>query len=145
MLLPSTILDDNSLKISCPDKFYTTAANRSSVTRHSVTTIIVSNNFTYLVVLIPKLRQMHPTLLRLARVIPRRLLKVSDHKISKRPTPQTEDRTRPTLIDLLEVQKKKAGESWPPNLRLERQLRSEDFKLVRPEVKSALKNLTKER
>jgi len=88
---------------------------------------------------------MHPTPLRLARVIPRRLLKVSDHKIYKRPTPQTEDRTRPTLIDLLEVQKKKAGESWPPNLRLERQLKREDFKLVQPGVKSALKKLTKER
>ena len=89
---------------------------------------------------------MHPTPLRFARVIPRRLLNVSDYKITKRPTPQSEDRTRrPTLIDLLEVQKKKAGESWPPNLRLERQLTRDDFKLVRPEVKSALKKLTKER
>ena len=89
---------------------------------------------------------MHPTPLRFARVIPRRLLNVSDYKINKRPTPQSEDRTRrPTLIDLLEVQKNKAGESWPPNLRLERQLTRDDFKLVRPEVKSALKRLTKER
>ena len=98
------------------------------------------------VVFIPKIRQMHPTPLRFARVIPRRLLKVNDLKINKRPTPQSEDRTRrPTLIDLLEVQKKKAGESWPPNLRLERQLRKDDFKQVRQEVKSALKKLTKER
>ncbi|KAF8817516.1 hypothetical protein BYT27DRAFT_7074511 [Phlegmacium glaucopus] len=88
---------------------------------------------------------MHPTPLRLARVIPRRLLKVDDRKINKRPTPQTEDRTRPTLIDLLEVQKEKAGNLWPPNLRLERQLKRNDFRLVRPEVKSALKKLTKER
>jgi len=88
---------------------------------------------------------MHPTSLRLARVIPRRLLKVGDHKINKRPTPQTEDRTRPTVIDLLEAQKEMAGASWPPNLRLERQLKRDDFKLVRPEVKSALKKLTKER
>ena len=89
---------------------------------------------------------MYPTPLRFARVIPRRLLNVSDHKITKRPTPQSEDRTRrPTLIDLLEVQKKNAGESWPPNLRLERQLTKADFKLVQPEVKSVLKRLTKER
>jgi len=88
---------------------------------------------------------MHPTPLRLARVIPRRLLKVGDHKINKRPTPQIEDRIRPTLIDLLEVQKKKAGTSWPPNLRLERQLSRDDFRLVQPKVKSALKRLTKER
>jgi len=88
---------------------------------------------------------MHPTPLRFARVIPRRLLNVNDRKINKRPTPQSEDRTRPTLIDLLEVQKKKAGESWPPNLRLERQLTKDDFKKVRPEVQSALKKMTKER
>ena len=89
---------------------------------------------------------MHPTPLRFARVIPRRLLNVNDYKINKRPTSQSEDRTRrPTLIDLLEAQKKKAGESWPPNLRLERQLKKNDFKLVQPEVKSALKKLTKER
>jgi hypothetical protein len=89
---------------------------------------------------------MHPTPLRFARVIPRRLLNVNDRKIFKRPTPQSEDMTRrPTLIDLLEVQKKNAGESWPPNLRFERQLKRDDFKLVRPEVKSALKKLTKER
>ena len=89
---------------------------------------------------------MHPTPLRFARVIPRRLLNVNDRKINKRPTPQSEDRTRrPTLIDLLEAQKKKAGESWPPNLRLERQLTRDDFKLVQPEVKSALKKLMKER
>lgn len=88
---------------------------------------------------------MHPTPLRLARVLPRRLLKVEERKITKRPTPQTEDRTRPTLIDLLEVQKERAGKSWPPNLRLERQLKRNDFRLVRPEVKSALKRLTKER
>jgi len=88
---------------------------------------------------------MHPTSLRLARVIPRRLLKVGDRKINQRPTPQTEDRTRPTLIDLLEVQKEQAGKSWPPNLRLERQLKRDDFKLVQPEVQSALKRLTKER
>ena len=93
-----------------------------------------------------KIRQMHPTPLRFARVIRRRLLNVNDRKIINRPTPQSEDRTRrPTLIDLLEVQKKKAGESWPPNLRLERQLKKDDFKLVRTEVKSALKRLTKER
>lgn len=88
---------------------------------------------------------MHPTPLRLARVVLRRLLKVGDHKINQRPTPQTEDRTRPTLIDLLEVLKKKAGQSWPPNLRLERQLKKDDFKLVRPEARFALKRLTKER
>jgi len=89
---------------------------------------------------------MHPTPLRFARVIPRRLLNVSDYKINKRPTPQSEDRKRrPSLIDLLEGQKKKAGESWPPNLRLERQLTRGDLKLVQPKVKSALKKLTKER
>ena len=88
---------------------------------------------------------MHPTPLRLARVIPRRLLKVGDHKIIKKPTPQTEDRKQPTLIDLLEKQKQKAGASWPPNLRLERQLKRDDFKSVQPELKSALKRLTKER
>jgi len=88
---------------------------------------------------------MHPTPLRFARVIPRRLLNVHDRKINKRPTPQTEDRKRPTLIELLEVQKKKAGESWPPNLRLERQFTRDDFKSVQPEAKSALKKLMKER
>lgn len=89
---------------------------------------------------------MHPTPLRFARVIPRKLVNVRDCKINKRPPPQTEDRTRrPTLIDLLEGQKKKAGESWPPNLRLERQLTRDVFKQVRPEAKSALKKMTKER
>ena len=89
---------------------------------------------------------MHPTPLRFARVVPRSLLKVSDYKINKRPTPQSEDRKRrPSLIDLLEGQRKKAGESWPPNLRLERQLTRADLKLVQPKVKSALKKLTKER
>jgi hypothetical protein len=88
---------------------------------------------------------MHPTPLRFARVIPRRLLNVSDSKIIMRPTPQTEDRKRPTLIALLEAQKKKAGESWPSNLRLERQLTRDDFKLVQPKIQSELKKLTKER
>lgn len=98
-----------------------------------------------ILVLTQTTEQMHPTPLRLARVIPRRLLQVGDRKINQRPRPQTEDRTQPTLIDLLEIQKEKAGASWPPNLRLERQLKADDFKLVQPEVKSTLKRLTKER
>ncbi|KAF8159629.1 hypothetical protein B0H34DRAFT_411810 [Crassisporium funariophilum] len=88
---------------------------------------------------------MHPTSQRLVRVIPRTLLKVSEQKIYTRPIPQSQDRLRPTLIDVLIKQQQAAGEAWPQNLRLERQLKKEAYRKVRPEVRSALKSLTKER
>ncbi|PPR01685.1 hypothetical protein CVT24_001513 [Panaeolus cyanescens] len=88
---------------------------------------------------------MRVTAPRLVRLLPRAKLNVSDAKIIGRPIPQTQDRLRPTTIDLLLKQKETAGENWPANLRLEPQLKKAVFKNVQPELRSAMKKLTKER
>lgn len=88
---------------------------------------------------------MQPTPTRLVRVIPRKLLNVSDQKILNRPRPQTEALKQPTFMDLLMKRKEDAGDAWPANLRLEPQLKKEIFKEVLPGVRSALRRMTKER
>ncbi|KIM44519.1 hypothetical protein M413DRAFT_67778 [Hebeloma cylindrosporum] len=88
---------------------------------------------------------MRPTQSRLIRVVPRKLLNVSNQKIVARPTPQTADKLQPTLMDIMMKKKEKAGDSWPANLRLEPQLTSKDFKSVQPAFRSTMRRMTKER
>ena len=89
--------------------------------------------------------RMHPTATRLVRVVPRNLLNVAEEKILARPKHQAQQRIQPTLIDIMMKQKETAGESWPANLRLERQLKREMFTGVTPSLRSVLKKMTKER
>lgn len=88
---------------------------------------------------------MRPTPSRLIRVVPRKLLNVSDQKIIARPTPQTTDKLQPTLMDIMMKRKEEAGDSWPANLRLEPQLTSKVFKAVQPGFRSTMRRMTKER
>jgi hypothetical protein len=88
---------------------------------------------------------MRPTPTRLIRVVPRKLLNVSDQKIIARPTPQTADKLQPTLMDIMMKRKEEAGDSWPANLRLEPQLTSKVFKAVQPGFRSTMRRMTKER
>ncbi|KAJ3503088.1 hypothetical protein NLJ89_g8590 [Agrocybe chaxingu] len=87
---------------------------------------------------------MRATATRLVRVIPRSVLK-ADQKVYNPPYPQTRDRTRPTLMDALMMDRDRQPELWPLNLRLEPQLKKEVFKEVKPSFRSALKKMTKER
>ncbi|KAF8967643.1 hypothetical protein BDZ97DRAFT_501799 [Flammula alnicola] len=88
---------------------------------------------------------MRPTASRLVRVVPRKLLNVSDQKIYMRPRPQTEDLKQPTLMDMLFKKREEAGDAWPLNIRLEPQLKKEVFKEVQPKLRTVLKRMTKER
>ena len=88
---------------------------------------------------------MRPTPSRLIRVVPRKLLNISDQKIIARPTPQTTDKLQPTLMDIMMKRKEEAGDSWPANLRLEPQLTSKVFKAVQPGFRSTMRRMTKER
>ncbi|KJA28092.1 hypothetical protein HYPSUDRAFT_129730 [Hypholoma sublateritium FD-334 SS-4] len=88
---------------------------------------------------------MRPTKACLVRVVPRKLLNVSDSKIYMRPRTQTEEKKEPTLMDTLFAQRGEAGESWPANIRLEPQLKKIVFKGVQPKLRTALKAMTKER
>ncbi|KAF5316041.1 hypothetical protein D9619_006359 [Psilocybe cf. subviscida] len=89
--------------------------------------------------------KMRPTLSRLIRVVPRSTLVVPDTKIYNRPKPQSEERKQATLIDNIIAQREAAGENWPQNIRLEPQLKKDDFKAVMPKIRTELKKLMKER
>lgn len=79
---------------------------------------------------------MQPTASRLIRIVDRKLLDVP----YRQPRKET---TQPSLIDVL--MKRKNNSDWPSNLRLERQLTRLIFRDVVPELRSSLKNMTKER
>ena len=88
---------------------------------------------------------MHPTVSRLIRVVPRKLLDVAEQKIYQRPRPQIEETRQPSLMDVLMKRRRDAKEDWPSNLRLEQQLTKDTFKDVMPELRKTLKKMTKER
>jgi hypothetical protein len=88
---------------------------------------------------------MHPSIPRLVRIIPRNALQISERKILSPPAPQTQELTRPTLIDVLQQQKQEAGDQWPMNIRIEPVVKKEAFKRVQADVRVRLKKLLKER
>ncbi|KAH6918775.1 hypothetical protein BKA70DRAFT_1248226 [Coprinopsis sp. MPI-PUGE-AT-0042] len=87
---------------------------------------------------------MHPTALRLVRVIPRAAITTPQPQIIPRPRPQYEDLKKPTILQLLEKQKEDAGDSWPANIRIERVVKKEELKNVKPELRGAFKKMLKE-
>jgi len=89
---------------------------------------------------------MRPTAARLVRIIPRSALNLTEQKVKvlPRPTPQFEEYKKPTTIDILFQQKEKAGDSWPPNIRIEPAVRKAAFASVKPEYRKPLKQLLKE-
>ncbi|KAH6871123.1 hypothetical protein BKA70DRAFT_1356710 [Coprinopsis sp. MPI-PUGE-AT-0042] len=65
---------------------------------------------------------MHPTALRLVRVIPRAAITTPQPQIIPRPRPQ----------------------HWPANIRIERVVKKEELKNVKPELRGAFKKMLKE-
>ena len=88
---------------------------------------------------------MRPTKACLVRVVPRKLVNVSDSKIYMQPRTQMEEKKEPTLMNTLFAQRKEAGRSWPANIRLEPPLKKIVFKAVQPKLRTVLKAMTKER
>ncbi|PFH49105.1 hypothetical protein AMATHDRAFT_63754, partial [Amanita thiersii Skay4041] len=84
---------------------------------------------------------MYPSTPRLLRVLPRSTL---TSKILPAPAPQITELNRPTLMDALQKQKEKAGDSWPQNIRLEPVVKKEAFKHVQADVRTRLKRLLRE-
>jgi hypothetical protein len=91
------------------------------------------------------LSTMRLSLIRLVQIIPRRTLQLEQKKILLAPTPQSDDLTRPTLIDILMKQQESAGSSWPSNIRIEPVVKREAFKHVQSDVRVRMKKLLKER
>lgn len=88
---------------------------------------------------------MRPTAARLVRIIPRKSLKVGEHKIMPPPAPQTQELAKSTLIDILMERQAAVGASWPANIRLEPVVKKEAFKRVHADVRTRFKKLLKER
>ncbi|KXN90486.1 hypothetical protein AN958_04158 [Leucoagaricus sp. SymC.cos] len=81
----------------------------------------------------------------LVRIIPRKTLDLVAAKVVNAPPPQTNDLLQPTVLDLLQQQRQKAGSDWPANIRLESVVKKEAFRPVQAEVRTQVKKLLKER
>jgi len=88
---------------------------------------------------------MRPSIPRLVRIIPRKALQIDERKILLPPAPQTQELSRPTLIDILQKQRDEAGDAWPMNIRIEPVIQKEAFKRVQADVRVRLRKLLKER
>ncbi|EKM82851.1 hypothetical protein AGABI1DRAFT_111417 [Agaricus bisporus var. burnettii JB137-S8] len=88
---------------------------------------------------------MKASAIRLIRIIPRKALDPSSAKILDAPPSQIQELHQPTVLDLLKQQREEAGPEWPANIRLEPVVKKEAFKRVRPELRTRLKKLLKER
>jgi hypothetical protein len=88
---------------------------------------------------------MRPSAIRLVRIIPRKALNPATVKVLQAPAPQTEELHQPTLIDILNRQREKAGPEWPANIRLEPMVKKAAFQPVRAELRTHLRKLLKER
>jgi len=88
---------------------------------------------------------MRPSSRRLVQVISRKLLNVPETKIHPPPLSQhIERQQKTTFIDVLLKQKEEAGDAWPQNIRIERQLKKADFRPVDPNVRATLKRMARE-
>jgi len=88
---------------------------------------------------------MRPSPSLLVQVVRRTALKVETQKILPALKPQTRELARPSLIDMLQKQKKEAGSKWPSNLRIEPVIKKEMLKDVQKEIRPRLKKLLQER
>lgn len=88
---------------------------------------------------------MRASAVRLVRIIPRKALDPAAVKVVNAPPPQTQELQQPTVLDLLQKQREKAGADWPANIQIEPVAKKEAFKPVQAEVRTQLKRLLKER
>jgi hypothetical protein len=88
---------------------------------------------------------MRASAVRLVRIIPRKALNPASTKVLHAPPPQAQELRQPTVLDLLNQQREKAGPEWPANIRLEPVVKKAAFRPVRAELRTQLKKLLKER
>jgi hypothetical protein len=88
---------------------------------------------------------MKASAVRLVRVIPRKALDPASVKVVNAPPPQFRELQQPTVLDLLQGQREKAGVDWPGNIRIEPVVMKDAFRPVQAEVRTQLKKMLKER
>lgn len=88
---------------------------------------------------------MRPSIPRLIRIVPRSKIVAPEAQVRIVQEPPRELVQRTTLYEILLKRKKDAGDSYPPNIRLEPPLTKEMFAEVKPWKVKPLKDMVRER
>lgn len=89
---------------------------------------------------------MRPTIPRLVRVIPKSRLVEQGIPLKRAiPEPVRSDVKQPSLIEVLLTRKEEAGAAYPPNIRIEPELKMAHYRRMPKETGMQLKELAREK